>query len=42
VNWFAQHWQEWILEMLGIYGFVSRIHVVRKFNIRKYYWRERK
>lgn len=33
MNWFAQHRQEWIAEMLEVYGFINRFHLSRKFGI---------
>lgn len=33
MNWFAQHRQEWIEEMLRIYGFITRGHLQRNFDI---------
>jgi len=33
MNWFAQHRQEWIADMLAVYGFINRDHLQRKFRI---------
>ena len=33
MNWFEQHRQEWIEEMLAVYGFINRDHLMRKFSI---------
>ena len=33
MNWFASHRQEWIADMLQVYGFITRGHMVRKFGI---------
>ena len=33
MKWFASHRQDWIKEMLGIYGFINRQHLQRKFGI---------
>ena len=32
-RWFELHRREWIAEMLTIYGFINRDHLVRKFGI---------
>jgi hypothetical protein len=32
-RWFARHRQAWIAEMLFIYGFINREHLMRKFEI---------
>jgi len=32
-NWFVQHRQDWIAEMLEVYGFINREHLERKFDI---------
>ncbi|CDZ67653.1 Hypothetical protein NGAL_HAMBI2605_59340 [Neorhizobium galegae bv. orientalis] len=32
-NWFQQQRLRWIRETAGIYGFINRKHVVRKFGI---------
>jgi hypothetical protein len=32
-SWFAQHRQDWIAEMLEVYGFINREHLTRKFGI---------
>jgi hypothetical protein len=32
-NWFAQTRQEWIAEMMHVYRFVNREHLMRKFGI---------
>lgn len=31
--WFEQHRQAWIAEMLMIYGFINREHLMRKFQL---------
>lgn len=33
MTWFTQHRQEWIAEMLDVYGFINRFHLKRKFGI---------
>jgi hypothetical protein len=33
MKWFETHRQEWIGEMLAIYGFINREHLQRKFGI---------
>ena len=33
MNWFQQHRLEWIADMLFVYGFINRQHLVRKFGI---------
>jgi hypothetical protein len=33
VNWFAAHRQDWIADMLTVYGFITRGHLHRKFGI---------
>jgi DeoR/GlpR family transcriptional regulator of sugar metabolism len=32
-RWYKNHRLEWIAEMLRIYGFINREHVMRKFGI---------
>lgn len=32
MNWYARQRQEWIGEMLRIYGFINRHHIVTKFD----------
>lgn len=32
-RWFAKFRMDWITEMLQIYGFVNRHHLMRKFGI---------
>ena|ERR1700681_2702087 len=32
-NWFTHQRELWIAEMLGIYGFINRDHIMRKFGI---------
>lgn len=32
MNWFAQQRQDWIAEMLRVYGFINREHLMRKFG----------
>lgn len=33
MSWFEEHRQEWIAEMLRIYGFINREHVMKKFGV---------
>jgi len=33
MNWFERHRQDWISEMLHVYGFINREHLQRKFGI---------
>jgi hypothetical protein len=33
MNWFAQQRQAWIAETLEIFGFINRVHLMRKFGI---------
>jgi hypothetical protein len=33
VGWFARTRQDWIAEMLHVYGFINREHLMRKFLI---------
>ena len=33
MNWFAHHRQDWIADMLYIYGFINREHITRKFDV---------
>lgn len=33
MNWFESQRQDWIAEMLDIYGFINRQHLCRKFGI---------
>ena len=32
-NWFAQHKQAWIDDMINIYGHINRKHLMKKFGI---------
>lgn len=32
-RWFHRHRMEWIAEMLLVYGFINRSHLMRKFGI---------
>jgi len=32
-NWFSTQRQNWIAEILKIYGFINRVHLMRKFGI---------
>jgi len=32
-SWFVRHRQAWIAEMLLIYGFINREHLMRKFGL---------
>jgi hypothetical protein len=33
MKWFEQARQDWIKEMLTVYGFINREHLMRKFGI---------
>jgi hypothetical protein len=33
VNWFGAERQRFIGEMLAIYGFIRRVHIMRKFDV---------
>lgn len=33
MRWFEEHRQEWIGEMLHIYGFINREHLEKKFGV---------
>ncbi|WP_291732280.1 hypothetical protein [Leisingera sp. F5] len=33
MNWFAERRQEWIAQMLAVYGFINRQHLMRNFGI---------
>lgn len=33
MTWYTEHRQEWIKEMMYVYGFINREHLVRKFAI---------
>lgn len=33
VNWFTDQRQRWIAETVGIFGFINRDHIVRKFGV---------
>lgn len=33
MNWFAEKRQEWISEMLDVYGHINRSHLMRKFGV---------
>jgi DeoR/GlpR family transcriptional regulator of sugar metabolism len=33
MRWFEEQRQNWIAEMLWIYGFISREHLMKKFGI---------
>lgn len=33
MSWYVSYRQQWIAEMLHIYGYINREHLVRKFNI---------
>lgn len=35
MRWFEEHRHAWIKEMMGVYGFVTTSHLMRKFNISK-------
>jgi len=32
-DWFVEHRQQWIMEMLDIYGFINRNHLMKKFGV---------
>lgn len=32
-RWFFRHRQEWIAEMIRIFGFINRVHIERKFEV---------
>lgn len=33
MNWFADQRQDWIAQMLKVYGFINRQHLMRNFGI---------
>lgn len=33
MNWFANQRQDFITDMLHVYGFINRTHLMRKYNI---------
>ena len=33
MSWFAEQRQNWIKEMLRVYGFINRNHVQKKFGV---------
>ena len=33
LTWYQWHRLDWIDEMLSVYGFINRIHIMRKFDI---------
>ena len=33
MKWYAQHRQDWIEEVLSIFGFINREHLMRKFGV---------
>lgn len=33
MNWFAENRQQWIVDVLYVYGFINRAHLQRKFGI---------
>lgn len=33
MNWFTDQRQRWIAETLGIFGFINREHIERKFGV---------
>jgi hypothetical protein len=33
LNWFGKIRQDWIAQMLRVYGFVNRFHLMRQFEI---------
>ncbi len=32
-TWFKQQRVEWVIEIVQIYGFINRSHIIRKFGI---------
>lgn len=32
-DWYVEHRQRWIMEMLDIYGFINRNHLMKKFGV---------
>ena len=32
-TWFKKQRMDWIVEMIGIYGFINRDHIIRKFGV---------
>lgn len=32
-DWFKRHRVEWIAEMVEIYGFINREHIMKKFGV---------
>jgi hypothetical protein len=32
-NWFTEQRQKWIAETIGIFGFINREHIQRKFGV---------
>lgn len=32
-RWYKNHRTEWIAEMLRVYGFINREHIMRKFGL---------
>lgn len=33
MRWFEQHRQDWIAEVLDVFRFINREHIVRKFGV---------
>ena len=33
MRWFEQHRQDWIAEVIDVFGFINRDHLVRKFGV---------
>lgn len=33
MRWFEQHRQDWIAEVVEVFGFINRDHLVRKFGV---------
>lgn len=33
MNWFTNQRQSWIMEVVHIYGFINREHIIKKFNV---------
>lgn len=33
MTWFTNHRKEWIAETVRIFGFVNRVHIMRKFGV---------
>lgn len=33
MRWFEQHRMEWIAETLRIFGYINRVHLMKKFGV---------